>query len=467
MGHAARLLCGNAEETLHSRICPTTEQRDFLREQWNGLAEHLKAALNSDYGLPVSTWIQGSYKYGTLLRPVSKHDEFDVDLGVYFEWSSTETSNPSPRQLREWVQRELHAYAAVTPEVRAVEEPPKERCSRTRYASQFHIDTPVYHLDRATDYRRLATWEGAWEDKDPKPLYTWFKEAVPEDRRDQLRRIIRYLKAWTAITFVDADGARPSSTMLSVLAAEAFAECLVEGSVATADDDVLAEIIAKVWERLSSNQCVTNPADEREDLNRVDSDSWGECLRRFEELSSVAERAIKAEDEAAAAFIWAEAFSYLMPLADSAEQEIVESSQRSAIVTLPNVLVQVYDSSGRYLHSHENAVPLVAKGRTLRFSISNPQIVPDYATVEWTVRNSDTEAATIGDLGHRRSGIRMLTVDETTQYSGQHYMDCVVRVNGQIFALRRVPVVVSASALPARNAPRPQYTRIRGSFRRR
>src|SRR5258708_39155275 len=156
MGNAARLFNGNAEQTLYRRVTPTEAQREFLRKQWNDLAEHLKAALIG-WGYPISTWLQGSYKYGTLIKPVHPGEEYDVDVGVYFAWSAKNSNiSPTARQLRDWVQNELHRYKEINDDVEEVAEPPKERCSRAIYAQQFHIDAPTYHLDPDTDTRRLA-----------------------------------------------------------------------------------------------------------------------------------------------------------------------------------------------------------------------------------------------------------------------------------------------------------------------
>lgn len=60
-------------------------------------------------------------------------------------------------------------------------------------------------------------------------------------------------------------------------------------------------------------------------------------------------------------------------------------------------------------------------------TIANPHVVPDMATMEWTVRNEGQESALIGDLGHRWSGARMFSVEEKTAYVGLHHMDCVIR----------------------------------------
>jgi hypothetical protein len=148
MGKASRLFNGNFEQSLHSRVTPTAEQRAFLQEQWNTLAEHVKERLTA-YGYPISTWLQGSYKYGTLLKPVHKGEEYDVDVGIYFEWDPEEArATPTPQQLRDWVQRELIELGKTVPELIKIIDPQKERCSRAVYLRQFHIDTPVYHLDQ-------------------------------------------------------------------------------------------------------------------------------------------------------------------------------------------------------------------------------------------------------------------------------------------------------------------------------
>ena len=86
MGRASSLFNGAGEQTLISRVSPTTQQREFLQTRWNELAEHLKVSLKAQHGHPISTWLQGSYKYGTLIKPVHPDEEYDVDMGVYFEW---------------------------------------------------------------------------------------------------------------------------------------------------------------------------------------------------------------------------------------------------------------------------------------------------------------------------------------------------------------------------------------------
>lgn len=467
MGQAAKLFNTNADQTLIGRVSPTAEQREFLQQQWNDLADHLRQALTK-HGYTISTWLQGSYKYATLIKPVHLGEEYDVDVGVYFEWGNDQDAEPTPKQLRDWVQASLLEYEKTCEELREVAVPPKERCSRASYVRQFHIDTPVYHLNTESDVRRLACLSGKWEPSDPKKLYKWFKEAASGDDRDQLRRLVRYLKAWAAVSFDDAADSRPSSIFLTVVATEAYQDLWVQRLLGLPDDDALVAVIKRMHGRLFDERTVKNPVDKNEDLNRMSAEAWDGFLPRLAALKDIAERADDAEDEASAALIWSEAFSFLMPLPETDQVEMVDEGSGRAVMQLPEVEIKVVTGKpARHIATYRNEVPSVAKDCSLTFTIVNPHVVPEFATVEWTVRNEGSDADLRSDLGHRNVGIRLLTVEERTAYVGRHFMDCVVRLNGQIYAVRRVPVTVRGVQYPARNPPRPTYTKIRSLFRRR
>lgn len=471
MGHAARLFNGTADQTLHGRVAPTQEQVDFLQAQWNSLAEHLKRELPKKYDYTVSTWLQGSYKYATLIKPVHKGEEYDVDLGVYFEWDpSDQNIEPTPAQLREWVQRELNVYKACTLEVSEVVEPAKERCSRAVYAKQFHIDTPTYHLDRKRDRRRLAHLNRGWEERDPKPLYQWFMSVAEGEDRDQVRRLIRYLKGWAAVSFEEAPDARPSSVLLSVLIAQAYSAPMQRlGRLweRSPDDEALVAVIRAMHDRLLDDPVVMNPVDTNENLNRIPKEQWDAMLSRMQVLRDAAEAAAAALDEPSAALAWSQALSFLMPLPEAEEVEVVALTG-FAVMVLPEIRVDVYARHPkRFLSSHANEVPGVARECDLVFTITNPHVVPDFATVEWTVRNDGQEADNLGDLGHRRAGTRLLSIDEKTAYVGRHHMDCVIRCNGEVYAVRRVPVNVrDVRHLSPPAAKTPAWRRLSSARRR-
>jgi hypothetical protein len=467
MGQAEKLFNGAAEQTLINRVVPTPEQQEFLQVQWNALAESMKGSLSTKSGYSISARLQGSYKYGTLIKPVHAGEEYDVDVGVYFHWDDEEDVEPAPKQLRDWVQNELLEYAKTCEELKQVEVP-KERCSRATYTRQFHIDTPVYHLNPDTDQRRLACLSGTWESSDPKAIYKWFKEAVNSGDRDQLRRLIRYLKAWAAVSFDDAPDSRPPSILLTVVVTEIYAGMWLARLGGMADDDALISVVRKMHDRLTVDRDVLNPIDSTESLNRMSKDGWDGFLPRLAALRDIADRADEAGDEAKAALIWSEAFSFLMPLPETDQVEIVEESSGCAVMQLPEIDIEVFARNPKsFLVRHRNEVPQVAKDRNLIFKIVNPHVVPEFATVEWTVRNEGNEADLQSDLGHRRLGIKLLTAEEHTAYAGRHFMDCVIRLNGQVYAVRRVSVTVLDHKPQPRNPSKPAYVKLRSFLKRR
>lgn len=461
MGKAQRLFNGLAPQTLYGRITPTPDQLDFLQEQWNALAGHLCERL-SGWGCPVSTLLQGSYRYGTLIKPLHKGESYDVDVGVYFSWDpGSSEASPTAKQLRAWVQSELLLYMNHAEEIVEVVEPPKQRCSRVIYQEQFHIDTPTYHLNPATDQRRLACLSGEWEDSDPKPLHKWFRDVVGREDRDQLRRVVRYLKAWAAVEFQDASSARPSSILLTVLAAEAFSGMWGERFFGVTDDTALCLVVKKLVERLASDRRVPNPVDTQEDLNRIPQESWDAFLTRLAALNDAAQLAESAEDEASAALAWEGAFHFLMPLPETDEVEVLEETSSRAVMRVPDIVVHVYDrQGGEHLAMYRNEVPSVPKDRWLVFSIEHPHMVPRYADITWTVRNDQGEADEVGDLGHVSRGIGMMSVEERTAYLGKHSMDCVIRLNGSVFAVRRVPVHIERDNSRAVAQPQRAYLKL-------
>jgi hypothetical protein len=77
MGIASSLFFSSNDtekQTLHRRITPSDEQIEEQQDRWNKLAEHLVADIKAETGCAVQTWLQGSYKFGTQIRPPSKSD---------------------------------------------------------------------------------------------------------------------------------------------------------------------------------------------------------------------------------------------------------------------------------------------------------------------------------------------------------------------------------------------------------
>ena len=81
------------KQTLHRRIRPTEEQFEEQQARWNLLADYLITDLKKMSGYTIKTWLQGSYKFGTQIRPSHKTGEFDIFMLPKGEKISGHTSS--------------------------------------------------------------------------------------------------------------------------------------------------------------------------------------------------------------------------------------------------------------------------------------------------------------------------------------------------------------------------------------
>lgn len=444
------------KQTLYSRSSPTDEQFDEQQERWNLLADHLRAELKEMSGYDVSTWLQGSYKFGTQIRPVRKYEEFDIDLGVYFEWAGNrDAGDYSPQDLRDFVQSSLKNYAkSNTDDVKAVA-PKKTRCCRIRYKNNFHIDVPVYHLNPNKDKRSLATDSG-WEDSDPKAIYLWFRDYLDESIRPKVRRQIQYLKAWVALKF--KENSRPSSILLTVLVAQAVNS--IGAANVGPEDELMRDVLNKISARLAKSSEVDNPVDSSENLNRMEDEDFADFTGKLATFAQSAQSACSTNNYITAIDKWQQEFEYLFPMPD-VDEELVESSiNLPTKVFFPEIEVTATSKINRALRYHDiNRIGPIPKGCDILFRITNSHELPPYATVQWTVRNEGREAENLNDLGHHQIGA--FSAQEESAYMGTHYMDCVVRVGGQTVGIRRVEVIISGTPAVRRNPlKKPHWTKL-------
>lgn len=461
MAQSAKLFyqAGSASETLHRRITPTADQFTDQKDRWNDLAEFLVKRLAEDSGYAIRTWLQGSYKFRTQIRPWVVGAEFDIDLGIYFEWKGEpEDGDQTPEELKAFVQSALIDYQGDKDNEATGVTDPKERCCRIAFAPDFHIDVPCYHLDADRNARTLATETKGWEVSDPKQIYEWFKNCQDDVPRKKLRRLIRYLKMWAALR-IEADE-RPSSILLTVLAAEAFDDLDLEEVVD--DDDILEQIATLIADRLDDDPTVPNPVNTEEDVNRLEVGAVVKLVAKLRDLASIGERARLAPDITAAAEIWAEAFDQFFPMPEDTEegtQALAKSQAIAVYAYTPDVIVVATPRDNRDVKPFEgfNELRPVPKDCDISFTISRPDLLPAGCTLKWTVRNHGPEAAMENDLGHVAG--TGLSVERHTAYNGDHAMDLTIFLAGRPVGRRRITVKVRGPAIPPRNPPRRRYGR--------
>lgn len=315
MGSAAELFynANPDSKSLHRGITPTVDEQEEQQERWNELAEFLKVSLNAKTGLPVQTCLQGSYKLGTQIRPWSKEEEFDIDLGVYFEWpGEPEDGDYGAKELKGFVQQALIEYHSLDESRSSSVDKPRENCGRIRFKPDFHIDVACYHLDPEKNCRSLATETWSWEERDPEGLYEWFAITNNDEAvRAKLCRQVRYLKMWSDLYSIeDEECEKPSSVMLTVLASNVLPTKAAEMD----DESLFAEVVESALNYFRDFHEIHNPVKESEDLNQLSNDGCEDLRWAFEKLWDICDRARRETNKVLAAKIWAEAFLHFFPM---------------------------------------------------------------------------------------------------------------------------------------------------------
>lgn len=207
----------NNESTLFSRVGLSDQQLKSARDGRDALLEFVKPMLSEIFDMPVKHWIQGSWKNHTLIRPASKFEEFDVDVGLYMIGEGSEAGidavdvkNDLHEAILEFCDFKKNASVPVET---------KDRCERVVFTNHFHIDLPLYYFDSIAGEAVLATANG-WEHSDPKGFQDWFESAVDQDRRPYVRRMIKYLKSWAALKALSGKVKLLPSMAFTILVAE-------------------------------------------------------------------------------------------------------------------------------------------------------------------------------------------------------------------------------------------------------
>jgi hypothetical protein len=149
-------------QTLYRRITPSTEQMQEQQGRWNELAERIMADLRADTGCPIRSWLQGSYKYHTQIRPPRRGDEFDIDLGIFVCWPGQADDGPhTPSDLRKALHLSLQAYTASTDAVRSLDNPPsRDAVASTTTATFMSTSRSIISIPTPTSARSLPPEAG-------------------------------------------------------------------------------------------------------------------------------------------------------------------------------------------------------------------------------------------------------------------------------------------------------------------
>lgn len=260
-------------------------------------------------------YVQGSFRLGTAIRPITDTEEYDVDLVCELSLSKTRLTQA---QLKALLGEELRAYATA----HRMDEPEEgHRCWTQHYAdgAQFHMDalpalpdgahqrTLLQHRGFSTewadtaiaitdrDHPRFRVLTEDWPHSNPKGYANWFRsrmravfearhralalearasiEDIPEYRvRTPLQSAIQILKRHRDMIFAERLEDKPISIVVTTLAAHAYRQ---EPTISGALYSILDHMAAYI-ERRNGVVWIANPTDPAENF----ADRWTKYPQR-------------------------------------------------------------------------------------------------------------------------------------------------------------------------------------------
>lgn len=311
----------NEFKTFHNRVTLSSGKKETLRKARNAIRELIRKYFRENLKVTLPKFLgQGSYAMRTTINPIDS--EFDIDDGVYLQHLDENDSRewPTPETVHLWLVKATDGHTNEKPI-------DKRTCVRVRYAGQYHVDLPSYS-NLNDEYMLAEKGEKGWHRSDSLALTKWFTENV-KTQGEQLRRIVRYLKAWADFQS-GRRGNMPSGLILTVLAAHHFHADGRDDLSLLNTVQVIANVVYPIF-------CVYNPVDIEEELTaRLTDEQKTRFQKAISDLASDAALAIKTDDREEASKLWRRQFGDRFP---AVEKTIQISQQQKDAAKLSTVYV--------------------------------------------------------------------------------------------------------------------------------
>lgn len=439
-------------------------------------------------GYDPEIYVQGSFRLGTVVRPLTDAHEYDIDLVCHLTIEKEQTTQA---KLKEIVGDRLKKRDDLANILE-----PSRRCWILDYPSEnqmpeFHMDVlpAIPNIERQPTGILLTDTElTLWQKSNPKAYAGWFHERmkivfqqrlsalaesiqakveeVPEWQvKTPLQTAVQILKRHRDIHFQNKQDVRPVSIIITTLAARAYRN---QPDVYDALTGIVQDIEAN-WgrpgfvENRNGKWWVANPVDPDENF----ADRWNEYPERREAFMLWVKKVRSDFTSAAAKLKLNESVDVLAPvlgkevmaraaqetgLAVSASLPVLARAtpQVPALGDTKHVLPLQWPEQKLYKASISGSVHIkkyvgrklwdltdrpVPKNVALRFSVTT-NVPPPY-DVRWQVVNTGREAANAGQLrgdfyesDKGINGVRW----ESTAYAGTHWVEALIIKNGACVA---------------------------------
>ena len=467
---------------------------------YQAIAEWMRRPNSEFFDFDVSVYTQGSFRLGTAIRPASDAEDYDLDIVCEVSERKGQTTQ---KALHDAMGRETRSYARSKGM-----EPPEEwdRVWTLNYAdgAQFHIDllpslpdgaqqrillesggfqydralTAIAITDRTHPFYTLTT--ESWPTSNPNGYASWFYERMApvfRARREAIRvaeakvdvadiptyRVktplqvaVQILKRHRDLRFRDEPENRPSSIILTTLAAHAYnQETTISGALFS-----ILERMDNHIEKRGEVHWIANPSDPRENF----ADSWNGEPHKSRAFFDWLETARSDFTAAARSSDYWEIVEALAPRMGRrlVEDALDQVSPRTGITAsaasifrrfldaphrknpswptlqLGNVRIAsvTADPKGFRAQEYPSDGPALPKETTLRFHAQTDLAKP--YRVYWQIVNTGRQAAEARQLrgGFDEDSVARgkLTREETTRYNGSHSVEAFIVKDGYLVA---------------------------------
>lgn len=394
---------------------------------------------------------QGSWAHRTIIKPFNNH-EFDADfllqLGQVEDWEERDYL----REVRAAFKRSITYKSMVTK---------KNRCCRIVYAGDCHVDVVPYIV--LADGREVIVSykDNKFEDTNPQGFTDWMKEK-DNLANNQLRRVVRLLKY---VRDYKQTFQVPSVILTTLLGerVQTWHETSRYGDTPTALKALLNDLSA--W--LELYPCMPplpDPSCPETTFNhRWEESQYENFKKQIRRYSDWVNEAYCEQDKEKSLAAWQRIFgtSFQKPrVVDKSRTTSFAETQPTREARAPRE--QYIDELGfTWQGGHKvrlNAQVNPKKGfrsgplrrlrrvgaqRDLRFTITTD--VPEPYDLYWKIRNRGPEASAHNQLRGeiKLDGRRTRSHNESTSWSGHHYVEVYIVKDGKVLATDRHDVIIS------------------------
>lgn len=258
----------------HDEIALTAGRKSALQSVRDTLRQRIRNYFRNTLRVeaPKFRW-QGSCAINTVVNPI--HNEYGSDDGVYLQHLDKEDAGnwPTAATIHQWLVNAADGHANERPME-------KRACVRIQWAGQYHINLYAYG-ELNGQYLLAVKREARWPRSDPPAFTNWFKSYVHQ-RGEQLRRIVRYFKAWADYQSMRR-GEMDGGLILTVLAAHHFHSH-------ARDDIALVKTIEGISDTVRTEFFVLNPVDISEELtarlSAAQKENFKNAVQAFADLAN-------------------------------------------------------------------------------------------------------------------------------------------------------------------------------------